>query len=83
LAHAARKPVVFTANNVEDVPFDLRHLRVIVYDIREPEWAAKLKQRVADYIRNAAKDPDKSIPHPFRHDLDDGAKDIDESDVAE
>jgi hypothetical protein len=36
LAHAARKPVVFTSSNTEDVPFDLRHLRVIVYDIREP-----------------------------------------------
>jgi hypothetical protein len=29
LAHAARKPVVFAAAQVEDVPFDLRHLRVI------------------------------------------------------
>ena len=26
LAHAAKKPVVFTAAKVEDVPFDLRHL---------------------------------------------------------
>lgn len=66
LAHAAKKPVVFTANNVEDVPFDLRHLRVIVYDIRDPGWAETLRKRVADYIRNAAKEPDKSIPHPFR-----------------
>src|SRR5262249_5679449 len=38
LSHAARKPVVFTAANAEDVPFDLRHLRVIIYDIREPDW---------------------------------------------
>ena len=29
LAHAARKPVVFTANTIDDVPFDLRHLRVM------------------------------------------------------
>lgn len=66
LAHAARKPVVFTASNVEDVPFDLRHLRVIIYDIREPEWAPRLRQSVADYLRNAMKEPGKSIPHPFR-----------------
>lgn len=66
LAHAAKKPVVFTASLLEDVPFDLRHLRVIIYDIREPEWASRLRKSVADYLRNAAKDPGKSIPHPFR-----------------
>lgn len=66
LAHAARKPVVFTAGQIEDVPFDLRHLRVIVYDVREPEWAGRLKKSVADYLRNAIKEPSKSIPHPFR-----------------
>ena len=66
LAHAARKPVVFTAAKVEDVPFDLRHLRVIVYENREPQWADKLQKLVADYLRNAAKDPARSIPNPFR-----------------
>jgi hypothetical protein len=66
LAHAAGKPVIFAAAHVDDVPFDLRHLRVIIYDIREPEWASKLKKNVTDYVRNAAKDPGKSIPHPFR-----------------
>ena len=35
LAHAARKPVVFISGNVQDVPFDLRHLRVIIYDIND------------------------------------------------
>ncbi|MBI1381465.1 MAG: hypothetical protein GC161_10310 [Planctomycetaceae bacterium] len=66
LAHAARKPVVFTAGQLEDVPFDLRHLRVIIYETREPEWASRLRKSVADYLRNAAKEPGKSIPHPFR-----------------
>jgi hypothetical protein len=71
LAHAARKPVVFTAPKLEDVPFDLRHLRVIIYEVREPEWSAKLRARVTDYLKNAQKDPDKSIPHPFRQEPDD------------
>jgi len=66
LSHAARKPVVFTAARIEDVPFDLRHLRVIVYDVREPAWADKLRRNIADYLRNAVKEPEKSIPHPFR-----------------
>jgi hypothetical protein len=67
LAHAAKKPVVFTSAVVEDVPFDLRHLRVIIYDIREPEWAPRLRKSIADYLRNAMKEPEKSIPHPFRN----------------
>ncbi len=67
LSHAARKPVVFTAARVDDVPFDLRHLRVIVYEVREPEWAPKLRKSVTEYLRTTLKDPAKSIPHPFRH----------------
>ena len=66
LAHAARKPVVFTAPSIDDVPFDLRHLRVIIYDVREPAWAEKLGQSVTDYLKNAKADPSKSIPQPFR-----------------
>lgn len=71
LSHAARKPVVFAASQVDDVPFDLRHLRVIIYDVREPEWAPRLRKSVADYLRNAARDPEKSIPHPFRKVVED------------
>ena len=78
LAHAARKPVVFTSSHLDDVPFDLRHLRVIAYDIREPDWGAHLMQKVADYLRNAAKEPDKSIPHPFRGVADEVRKDRDD-----
>ena len=66
LSHAAKKPVVFTAAAVDDVPFDLRHLRVIVYEVREPEWAVKLRKLITEYLRNTIKDPAKSIPHPFR-----------------
>lgn len=71
LAHAARKPVVFTAGKVEDVPFDLRHLRVIIYETREPDWAITLKRSVTDFLKNALKDPSKSIPHPFRKQSED------------
>jgi hypothetical protein len=66
LCHAAKKPVVFTSAAVDDVPFDLRHLRVIVYEVRETEWAAKLRKLITEYLRNTIKDPAKSIPHPFR-----------------
>jgi hypothetical protein len=66
LSHAALKPVVFTSARVDDVPFDLRHLRVIIYETREPEWAPKLRKHITEYLRNTIKEPTKSIPHPFR-----------------
>ena len=66
LSHAGGKPVVFTAAELDDVPFDLRHLRVIIYDVREPDWANRLSKSITDYLRNASKEPEKSIPHPFR-----------------
>jgi len=66
LAHAAIKPVVFTSARIDDVPFDLRHLRVIVYETREPEWSRKLCRSITEYLRNTIKEPAKSIPHPFR-----------------
>jgi hypothetical protein len=66
LAHASRKPVVFTSGVLEDVPFDLRHLRVIIYEIRDPSWNLKLKGLITSYIKSAKQDPDKSIPQPFR-----------------
>jgi len=69
LAHAANKPVVFTTGALEDVPFDLRHLRVAVYDIRDPAWGDKLKTTLAVYLKAAKADPGKSVPQPFRKQL--------------
>lgn len=69
LAHAANKPVVFTTGRLDDVPFDLRHLRVAVYDIRDPSWGEKLKATLAVYLKAAKAEPGKSVPQPFRKQL--------------
>ena len=66
LANAARKPVVLAARDIDDVPFDLRHLRVIVYDVNEPKWSEKLSKSITDYLKHAKAEPEKSIPQPFR-----------------
>ena len=66
LAHANRKPVIFTSGVLEDVPFDLRHLRVIIYEVREPNWNLKLRSLITAYLKSARQDPDRSIPQPFR-----------------
>lgn len=36
IAHALKKPVVLVCSNEEDVPFDLKHIRVIYYNIYDP-----------------------------------------------
>jgi len=47
LAHALSKPVVLVSSNQGDVPFDLKHIRVIYYDMRDPFWGDKLIVKVA------------------------------------
>lgn len=66
LAHAACKPVVFTAASLDDVPFDLRHLRVVIYDVKDPFWGNKLMEKLTAYLKAAKNDPDRSVPQPFR-----------------
>lgn len=66
LSHARGKPVVFVAGIIDDVPFDLRHLRVITYEVRDPAWGKKLREDITTYLKNAKTDPTKSIPQPYR-----------------
>ncbi len=61
LAHALEKPVVLVSSNEEDVPFDLRHIRVILYDQTDPFWGQKLIDKIADNIRSAIKNPEDAI----------------------
>ena len=61
LAHALRKPVILISSNEDDVPFDLRHIRVILYDRADPFWGQKLIDKVADNIRSAIADPEDAI----------------------
>lgn len=50
LAHAIGKPVILVSRKEEDIPFDLRHIRVIIYDCSRPGWDVKLKDSI---IRSA------------------------------
>jgi len=64
LAHALRKPVVLVSSNEDDVPFDVRHVRVIYYDMRDPFWGTKLIDKVAENILSALKNPEEAILFP-------------------
>lgn len=47
LAHAIGRPAILVARKEDDIPFDLRHIRTVVYDYSLPGWENKLKQSVA------------------------------------
>jgi hypothetical protein len=61
LAHASEKPVILISANEEDVPFDLRHIRVILYDRTDPFWGQKLIDNIADKITSALERPEEAI----------------------
>lgn len=67
LAHALDKPVVLISSNGEDVPFDLKHIRVIYYDVNDPFWGQKLIEKVAENIVSALKNPEEAV---FKRALD-------------
>jgi hypothetical protein len=61
IAHALHKPVVLVSSNDNDVPFDLRHIRVIYYEKEDPFWGAKLLDKVAENIVSALNNPEEAI----------------------
>jgi len=61
LAHALKKPVVLISSNEDDVPFDLKHIRVIYYDMNDPFWGSKLLDKVAENILSAIQNPEEAV----------------------
>lgn len=61
LAHALEKPVVLVSSNEDDVPFDLKHIRVIYYDVNDPFWGNKLMDKVAENILSALENPEEAV----------------------
>jgi hypothetical protein len=66
LAHALHKPVILVCSksNEDDVPFDLRHVRVIYYDKDDPFWGTKLLEKVAENILSVLQDPKDAVLFP-------------------
>jgi hypothetical protein len=65
LAHAITKPAVLITASMDDVPFDLRSLRVIVYDKNIPNWGDKLKDKITKALIETLKSPEDAIPPTF------------------
>jgi hypothetical protein len=56
LAHALGKPVIIITRNEKDVPFDLKALRYLYYDINNPAWGDNLKNNLIEMIQSVLKE---------------------------
>lgn len=65
LAHAITKPAILITASMEDVPFDLRSLRVIDYDKNSPKWGDLLQDRITKSLLETLKNPKDAIPPTF------------------
>jgi hypothetical protein len=65
LAHAIAKPVVLITDNIDDVPFDLRSLRVIPYNKHLSDWGNQLKRAISAAIKETLAHPGTSILATF------------------
>jgi len=76
LAHAIRKPVVLLTQNIADVPvpFDLQALRVIPYDIRDPDWSGVLQDKIKKALKEMLRAPERAILPLFLNDAEVGQR---------
>ncbi len=65
LAHALAKPVILLAETMEDIPFDLRSLRIIEYNKNLPNRGDLLREKIKTYIRETLKSPLKAVLPTF------------------
>ncbi|QYR52957.1 hypothetical protein [Lysobacter soyae] len=65
LAHAIAKPVILIAESMEDIPFDLRALRVILYDKNAPNWGEILRQKIVASLKEVLSAPAEAVLPTF------------------
>lgn len=65
LGHAITKPAVLITASMEDVPFDLRSLRVIVYNKDSHNWGELLFKDISKALKETFKNPKAAVPPTF------------------
>jgi len=65
LAHALAKPAILISQTMEDIPFDLRSLRIITYDKNEHNWGIILKENITKSILEVLESPLKAVLPTF------------------
>lgn len=51
LCHALGIPTIIIAKNIDDVPFDYRHRRCIIYRVDDTDWGEKLRSDLSNTIQ--------------------------------
>lgn len=65
LAHAVAKPAILVAESMDDIPFDLRSLRILVYNKNEPNWGEILGKRIGTAISEVLATPLEAVLPTF------------------
>ncbi|MFT3911483.1 MAG: SWIB/MDM2 domain-containing protein [Ferruginibacter sp.] len=65
LAHALAKPAILITESLDDVPFDLRNLRIIEYEKNEPNWGSTLMEKIRKAITETKNSPNETVPIAF------------------
>lgn len=65
LAHAIAKPAILLTESLNDVPFDLRALRVIEFNKSAPNWGALLKEQIQQSLKEVLRSPLESVLPAF------------------
>lgn len=66
LGHAIGKPIVLVSETMDDVPFDLQALRVILYNKDDPRWGDKLRNAITAALNATISEPVDAVPAMFR-----------------
>ena len=74
LAHALAKPAILVAESMEEIPFDLRALRIIIYDKNAPDWGRVLRDKVTTAINEVLESPIEAVLPAFLDVKADAAK---------
>jgi hypothetical protein len=67
LAHALAKPAILVAESIDDIPFDLRALRVIIYNKNDPRWGEQLQTKIEAAIAEVMSAPQEAVLPAFLH----------------
>ncbi len=66
LSHAVGKPVILVSETMDDVPFDLQQLRVLLYNKDDPSWGDKLRESIVSAVKETLENPIEGVPPIFR-----------------
>lgn len=69
MAHALGKSVVIISQSAEDIPFDYKHVRAILYDTNSSTWAKQLKKNISATLRSVLEKPQQSFLHQALEDF--------------